>query len=319
MSVDRARALIQRVSTDEEFARRLIEAPVEDRRQIIESAGFGDVRLSHMSEALPERAGGELSDEEFAAVAGGKGDDDGDRGHGGRRDRSYRGRDRRRGRRADLLIVANGARDLGRWSRIDARRSSVGGGQRHRAGEPELGGAISVGRRRRPERRRLGTEARKASVERRPVDVASHRCGDDADRVVRRVVVIGAQLLHLASHGRQVGEGLGLCVDVPAGDEDRTCDRRERVGERSPSCAESRRRNVSSTPCTIVYDWFVVANPARSRASRRSWRNWAPALEYCSGTGIQVPSIMAPARRRRRRRRSPPADGRCRSDRPCGA
>ncbi|MEO1056851.1 MAG: Nif11-like leader peptide family RiPP precursor [Actinomycetota bacterium] len=72
MSVDAARSLVQRVTTDSDFRARLEAADVADRRTIIEEAGYGEVRLAHVAQALPQSAGGELSDDEFAAVAGGE-------------------------------------------------------------------------------------------------------------------------------------------------------------------------------------------------------------------------------------------------------
>lgn len=71
MSTDQARQLVQRVRDDPEFRARLEAAPSDQKRAVLESEGFGDVKLRHLSESLPESQGGELSDEEFAAVAGG--------------------------------------------------------------------------------------------------------------------------------------------------------------------------------------------------------------------------------------------------------
>ena len=73
MSTDLARDLIARYTTDAEFRERVERAPFEEKRAILEAEGFGEVRLRHLAEMLPESAGGELSDEEFAAVAGGDG------------------------------------------------------------------------------------------------------------------------------------------------------------------------------------------------------------------------------------------------------
>ncbi|MEO1056850.1 MAG: Nif11 family protein [Actinomycetota bacterium] len=72
MSVELAQGLVRRLATDADFRARLEGAatPAEGRA-ILRAEGFGDVALAHMSAALPEHAGGELSDEEFAAVAGG--------------------------------------------------------------------------------------------------------------------------------------------------------------------------------------------------------------------------------------------------------
>lgn len=71
MSLEQAQALVRRTATDPDFRARLDNAPIEDRRAILEAEGYGDVKLSHLSKALPESAGGELSDDEFLAVAGG--------------------------------------------------------------------------------------------------------------------------------------------------------------------------------------------------------------------------------------------------------
>ena len=71
MSVDQARAFVNRVLTDPEFVERLEAAPPAERRGILTEEGYGDVRLMSLTQALPQSAGGELSDEEFAAVAGG--------------------------------------------------------------------------------------------------------------------------------------------------------------------------------------------------------------------------------------------------------
>ncbi|MEO1056852.1 MAG: Nif11-like leader peptide family RiPP precursor [Actinomycetota bacterium] len=71
MSVDQAKAVVQRFQTDPEFVARIQAAAPDERRAIIEEEGYGDVTLASLSQALPERHGGELSDEEFDAVAGG--------------------------------------------------------------------------------------------------------------------------------------------------------------------------------------------------------------------------------------------------------
>ena len=71
MSVEQAQALVERAIRDPEFAKRLAETPIDQRRPILVEEGYGDVQLRHLSKVLPEAAGGELSDEEFAEVAGG--------------------------------------------------------------------------------------------------------------------------------------------------------------------------------------------------------------------------------------------------------
>lgn len=70
MSTEQARDLVRRVTSDAEFRDRLDQAPYDRKRAILSEEGYGDVRLRHVSEALPESAGGALTDEEFAAVAG---------------------------------------------------------------------------------------------------------------------------------------------------------------------------------------------------------------------------------------------------------
>ncbi|MEO1056324.1 MAG: Nif11-like leader peptide family RiPP precursor [Actinomycetota bacterium] len=70
MSVELATELVRRVHSDPEFRQRLQTADPADRRAILLDQGYGDIRLSHVSQALPQSSGGELSDEEFAAVAG---------------------------------------------------------------------------------------------------------------------------------------------------------------------------------------------------------------------------------------------------------
>lgn len=70
MSVEQAKGLVEKVSSDSDFRERLEAAPVGERRTILEEHGFGDVKIAHVSGATPESNGGELSDEEFAAVAG---------------------------------------------------------------------------------------------------------------------------------------------------------------------------------------------------------------------------------------------------------
>ncbi|MEO1058117.1 MAG: hypothetical protein AAFY28_14495 [Actinomycetota bacterium] len=71
MSTSQAQALIRRTMEDDGFARRLLEAPVEERRGILEAEGYGDVRLAHIAAVLPQSVGGELADDEFAAAVGG--------------------------------------------------------------------------------------------------------------------------------------------------------------------------------------------------------------------------------------------------------
>ncbi|MEO1058200.1 MAG: Nif11 family protein [Actinomycetota bacterium] len=74
MSIEQAQALIRRLNDDEEFQQRFIDTPAEDRRALLEAEGYGDVRPPHLAHTLPKSAGGELTDDEFAAVAGAGGD-----------------------------------------------------------------------------------------------------------------------------------------------------------------------------------------------------------------------------------------------------
>ncbi len=72
MSVDTAREFVQRYATDAEFRGRIEQAASsQERRAIMDEAGFSEVRLAHLAHALPQSSGGELSDEEFAGVTGG--------------------------------------------------------------------------------------------------------------------------------------------------------------------------------------------------------------------------------------------------------
>jgi predicted ribosomally synthesized peptide with nif11-like leader len=71
MSIEQAIALMNRAATDPEFLARLNETPVDQKRAVLVAEGYGDVKIAHLSQAIPASLGGELSDEEFAAVAGG--------------------------------------------------------------------------------------------------------------------------------------------------------------------------------------------------------------------------------------------------------
>ncbi len=71
MSVEQATELVRRVQSDPEFRQRMETADPADLRAILTEQGYGDIRLTHISQALPRSSGGELSDAEFAAVAGG--------------------------------------------------------------------------------------------------------------------------------------------------------------------------------------------------------------------------------------------------------
>lgn len=70
MSAEQARGLVQKVSEDADFRAQLEGASLAERRALLEEHGFGDIKMKHIADATPEKAGGEMSDEEFAAVAG---------------------------------------------------------------------------------------------------------------------------------------------------------------------------------------------------------------------------------------------------------
>jgi predicted ribosomally synthesized peptide with nif11-like leader len=72
MSIQQAQAMVKRLAEDETFRQRLEAAPTpQEKRAILTAEGYGDIKLRHVSQALPTSMGGELSDEELGAVAGG--------------------------------------------------------------------------------------------------------------------------------------------------------------------------------------------------------------------------------------------------------
>jgi predicted ribosomally synthesized peptide with nif11-like leader len=72
MSVEQAQAFLKRIHEDEAFRTRVEAAPTPaDKRAILEAEGYGEVKLRHLSQVLPESMGGELSDEELQQVSGG--------------------------------------------------------------------------------------------------------------------------------------------------------------------------------------------------------------------------------------------------------
>ena len=71
MSVQQAQEFLKRLIEDDEFRARLESLPVNGRRQVLIEEGYGDIQLEHLDGALPTHMGGELTDEEFNAVAGG--------------------------------------------------------------------------------------------------------------------------------------------------------------------------------------------------------------------------------------------------------
>lgn len=70
MSAEQAKGLVQKVSQDADFRAQLEGASLEERRALLAENGFGDIKMKHIADATPVKAGGEMSDEEFAAVAG---------------------------------------------------------------------------------------------------------------------------------------------------------------------------------------------------------------------------------------------------------
>ena len=74
MATKRAQELIRTISTDVKLRQSLenAESP-EQRRTVINKAGFADVKSEEIKAALKEDAGdGELSDAELESVAGGR-------------------------------------------------------------------------------------------------------------------------------------------------------------------------------------------------------------------------------------------------------
>ncbi|MEO1055568.1 MAG: Nif11-like leader peptide family RiPP precursor [Actinomycetota bacterium] len=71
MSIDNAQRLVQRLAGDAELSQRLANTDRDGRQAILAEEGFEPVTLRELSAVMPQSHGGELSDEEFAAVAGG--------------------------------------------------------------------------------------------------------------------------------------------------------------------------------------------------------------------------------------------------------
>lgn len=68
---DRAKALIDRMTNDEAFRKRVLKAGDQNaQKAVLEDAGFGDVSPEDIQAAMPSDV--ELSDEELEAVAGGR-------------------------------------------------------------------------------------------------------------------------------------------------------------------------------------------------------------------------------------------------------
>ncbi len=70
MSKELVQQLVRRALEDADFRQRLEATPVSDRRALLEEEGYGDIQLHHVAQMLPRSSGGELSDEDFAAVVG---------------------------------------------------------------------------------------------------------------------------------------------------------------------------------------------------------------------------------------------------------
>ncbi len=70
VTVENAKALLARVEREPEFAERLRALPADERRRLLDREGIGPVRAEHVEAAAPS-VGGELSEEELEAVAGG--------------------------------------------------------------------------------------------------------------------------------------------------------------------------------------------------------------------------------------------------------
>ncbi len=71
MSTNRALDLLQRVASDSDFRNKLESGSADERRTILITEGYEDVKLTHVSEVLHRSAHGELTDDEMNSVAGG--------------------------------------------------------------------------------------------------------------------------------------------------------------------------------------------------------------------------------------------------------
>ncbi len=71
MSIERAKELLKKAADDPDFRQQLTSArDYEEKRQVIQSAGFTDVTKEDMAAAAPSLQT-ELSEEDLEAVAGG--------------------------------------------------------------------------------------------------------------------------------------------------------------------------------------------------------------------------------------------------------
>ncbi len=71
MSVEVARQLVARLQSDSDLVEQLQSAAPEERGSIVEAEGYATVTQDHVTSALPEHLGRELTDEEVDAVSGG--------------------------------------------------------------------------------------------------------------------------------------------------------------------------------------------------------------------------------------------------------
>jgi predicted ribosomally synthesized peptide with nif11-like leader len=72
MSEQRAKEFVQALANNPDLRTRLINAQsADERRQIIQQAGYGDVDPQEVRRLMQPGAGSELSDEQLATIAGG--------------------------------------------------------------------------------------------------------------------------------------------------------------------------------------------------------------------------------------------------------
>jgi predicted ribosomally synthesized peptide with nif11-like leader len=70
MSVENARTLILKLANDATFRDHIAKAPASEKKSLLAAAGFADVTPADVAAARASH-GGELSDAELEAVAGG--------------------------------------------------------------------------------------------------------------------------------------------------------------------------------------------------------------------------------------------------------
>ncbi len=72
MSEQRAKEFIQSLAGDPDLRTRLTTArSADERKQIVQQAGYGDVEPDEVRRLMQPGAGSELSDEQLASIAGG--------------------------------------------------------------------------------------------------------------------------------------------------------------------------------------------------------------------------------------------------------